>query len=132
MKKIVILAMLLVAAVAFSQSIQTQLVVTQNDGTVGGLFKIAVQMKATNLTGANTLNGCTVDVQFDTTQLLIPLSSGPGGAAAFAAKIAWNGSISGGTGYTRTASRYLLSNISYVRIAPSGSSVDGVSQFGWD
>ena len=132
MKKIFITAVLFITVAAQSQNIQQQLVVTENDGTIGGLFKVAVQIKGTGLTGNNTLDGATVDVQFDTTQLLIPLSTGPGAAAAFAKKIGWNPNISNATGYTRTASRYTSSNVTYIRTAPAASGVDGVSVFGWD
>ena len=53
----------------FSQTIQQQLIVTQNDGVVGQNFAIDVQVKGTSLTGANTIGSATIDVQYDNTKL---------------------------------------------------------------
>ena len=53
----------------FSQTIQQQLIVTQNDGVVGQNFAIDVQVKGTSLTAANTLGSATIDVEFDNTKL---------------------------------------------------------------
>lgn len=51
------------------QSIEQRLLVVQNDGIVGGSFKVAVQVKGTNLTAANTIGSATIDVQFNNLQL---------------------------------------------------------------
>ena len=70
--------------------IQQQLLVIQNDGTNGGLFKVAVQVKGTNLTTANTLNGTTVDVLYGSDQLSFPTLP-----VDIIAATSWNGGLSG-------------------------------------
>jgi hypothetical protein len=54
---------------AGAQTIDQQLVLIQNDGFVGGNFRVAVQVKGTSLSAANTLGTATIDVNFDNTQL---------------------------------------------------------------
>jgi hypothetical protein len=48
-----------------AQTIEQRLVIVQNDQTVGGNFRIQVQVKGTSLTAANTLGSATIDVQFN-------------------------------------------------------------------
>lgn len=49
--------------------IDQKLLVVQNDATVGGHYNVAVQVKASALTAANTLGSATIDIQFDNTKL---------------------------------------------------------------
>ena len=50
-------------------TIEQKLVVVQNDQTIGGSFKVAVQVKGTNLPTANTIGSATIDVQFNNSDL---------------------------------------------------------------
>jgi len=52
-----------------AQTIEQQLVVVQNDGAIGGNFKVAVQVKGTSLPAANTIGSATIDVQFNNVHL---------------------------------------------------------------
>ena len=89
MKTLSITILLMVSVSLFAQvSIQQQLVMTQNDGTNGGLFKVAVQVKGTNLTAANTLFSSTIDVAYDSLKLRFPTTI-PGMIGA----TSWNPSI---------------------------------------
>lgn len=58
-----------IASVILSVTIDQQLLVIRNDGTVGGQFNVAYQVKGTNLTTANTLGSATADVLFNNTKL---------------------------------------------------------------
>ena len=69
MKKMLTVLLISLFSLTFSQTIEQQLVVVQNDGIVDGSFKVAVQVKGTNLTAANTIGSATIDVQFNNTQL---------------------------------------------------------------
>lgn len=52
-----------------AQTIEQQLMVVKNDGAIGGSFKVAVQIKGTNLPVVNTIGSATIDVQFNNTHL---------------------------------------------------------------
>jgi hypothetical protein len=65
MKKLLFSVFILTSVSLFAQTtIETKLVVTTNAGTNGGLFKVAIQAKGTNLTANNTLGSATIDVYF--------------------------------------------------------------------
>jgi hypothetical protein len=94
-----------------AQTIEQKLVVVQNDQTLGGNFRIQVQVKGTNLTAANTLGSATIDVQFNNTHLafVMPATSG-----------ATNWAFGGALGYSRSATN----NTSFIRIAITGGAVN--------
>ncbi len=52
-----------------SQTIEQRLVIVENAQTIGGNFRIQVQVKGTSLPAANTLGSATIDVQFNNTHL---------------------------------------------------------------
>jgi hypothetical protein len=66
--RILLLSLILSALVHLCASAQTtidqRLIVTRNDGVTGGVFTIALQVKATNLTGRNTLGTATIDIHY--------------------------------------------------------------------
>jgi hypothetical protein len=84
--------MLIAVSLASAQSIQERLVVTQNDGHNGGLFKVDVQVQGTGLTGGppipNTIDGATIDVSYD--PLILSFPTGAGGILG---AITWNAGI---------------------------------------
>jgi hypothetical protein len=129
MKKILLFALVLLTATAYSQSIDCQLVVTQNDLVVDGNLQVAITVKGNSLGTPNTLNGATFDIQFDTTKLYTPTS-----LAGVAGITSWNSGITS-TAYTRSASRIINSGVTYLRIGPAGNNVnanfDGTPA-GWD
>ncbi len=53
----------------FCSDYRSELVVVRNDGFAGGQLILAVQVKGTNLTPANTLGSATIDVKFDNDKL---------------------------------------------------------------
>jgi hypothetical protein len=65
----VIIALFITTQMFAQATIQTRLAVTQNDGTNGGFFKVAVQAKGTDLTASNTIGSATIDINFDNTKL---------------------------------------------------------------
>jgi len=108
-------AILLAVSLGAAQQVQQQLVVSQNDGHNGGLFKVDVQLKATNLTGANTINSLTIDVNYEMTKLSFPTGGGIPGATA------WN------AGFNLTAYTLSPSNpgTGFVRLTVTGNNVGG-------
>jgi len=118
---------LLCLALVVSYSVQSlgqvgihqDLVVVQNDGTNGGLYKIAVKASGTNLTGANTMSAATIDVVYQTDRLSFP-TDGPGGPLTLAA-IAWNSGITG-SAYSRSVTN---PGPGSVRVLITGGNVNG-------
>lgn len=97
----------LIIGAASAQAIQQQLVLVQNDKTVGGVFQVAIQIKGTGLTAANTLASATIDVIYDNTKLTFVNGS------------SW--SVSAGLGYTRSATN----NTTAIRVGVLGTTVNG-------
>lgn len=61
---------LILCGLSYAQTtLDQQLLVVRNDGVNGGQFNVAVQVKGTNLTAANTLGSATIDVVYDSTKL---------------------------------------------------------------
>ncbi|HLP15979.1 MAG TPA: hypothetical protein VK470_06965 [Bacteroidota bacterium] len=113
-----VFSMLFCAGATAQTSIDQQLVVTQNDGFNGGAYTIALQVKAVNLTGANTLGSATIDVQFDPARLTYvgnTFGDSPSG-------------ISSANGYAKFVSR--VGNT--VRIGVTAFGVNGSSTYGTD
>ena len=70
MKKLIFSIFILASISLYSQTtIETQLVVTTNDGTNGGSYRVAIQAKGTNLTAANTIGSATIDVYYTATHI---------------------------------------------------------------
>ena len=69
MKKFISIVFLLLCSLSYSQTIDQQLVVVKNDGSVGGQLVVALQVKGTNLTAANTLGSATIDIKYDNSKL---------------------------------------------------------------
>jgi hypothetical protein len=69
MKKFITIVFLMLCGLSYSQTIDQQLLVVQNDGIAGGNLVIAVQVKGTNLPAGNTLGSATIDIKFDNTKL---------------------------------------------------------------
>jgi hypothetical protein len=61
-------------------TIEQQMVVQQNDKTLGGNFLVTFQVKGTNLSAANTLGSATVDILFDSTKIAPKTTVGTGWA----------------------------------------------------
>ena len=97
----------MLAQVSFAGSIEQQLIVVLNTATLNGDFQIAVQVKGTGLTGANTLGSATIDVQFDNTKLSYQGATG------------W--AFGSGQGYARSATN----NTTYIRVGVLGTTVNG-------
>lgn len=90
------------------QTIEQKLVVIQNDQTIGGNFRVQVQVKGTSLPAANTLGSATIDVQFDTTHL------------TYVNATAW--AFGSSLGYSRSATRTLGN--SFIRFGVTGLGVN--------
>jgi hypothetical protein len=95
-----------VPPVLIAQSIDQKLLVVQNDGTLGGNFRVAIQVKGTSLPVANTLGSATIDVQFDNTKLTYVNAT--------------NFAYGSAQGYTRSANN----NTTYIRWAVTGGGVN--------
>ena len=87
-------------------SIDQRLLIAKDDSAVGGQYSVAVQVKGTAMTAANTLGSATIDVQFDTTKLTYVDASG------------W--AFGSADGYNRSAN----DNGSFIRIAITGGGVN--------
>jgi opacity protein-like surface antigen len=129
MKKLLILALVLLTTAAYSQSIDAQLVVTRNDEVVDGSLQVAITVKGNSLGVPNTLNSATFDIEFDTTKLFTPTT-----LAGVAGITQWNTGITSAA-YSRSASRIINSGVTYLRLGPAGNNVnanfDGTPA-GWD
>jgi hypothetical protein len=66
---LLIMAVCIYTGTLAQNTIDQRLLVTQNDGVNGGSYSIAVQVKASTLTGNNTLGSATIDVRFDPAKL---------------------------------------------------------------
>ncbi len=92
MKKLIILFFLLFYGLSYTQTVDQQLVVIQNDGIIGGQLVVAFQVKGTNLPVANTLGSATVDINFDNTKLSYVSATnwGAGFALGYSAQVTNN------------------------------------------
>jgi hypothetical protein len=100
---IVLVAIGLIVPAATAQTIEQQLVVTQNNGVN---FSVAVQVKGTSLPAANTLGSATIDVTYDNTKLTYLNANG------------W--AFSGAEGYSRSATN----NGTFIRVGVTGGAVN--------
>jgi hypothetical protein len=96
-----------VLQVASAASIEQQLIVVTNDKTLNGNFQIAVQVKGTGLTAANTLGSATIDVDFENTKL------------SYQNATVW--AFGPAEGYARSATN----NTTYIRVGVLGTIVNG-------
>ena len=87
-------------------TIDQKLVIVRRDSSVGGQFNIAVQVKGTGLSAANTLGSATIDVQFDNTALTYVSATG------------WGFGLT--DGYNRSANN----NATFIRLAITGGGVN--------
>ncbi len=94
-----------VTGASYGTTLDQRLELVTNTKTLGGAFQVAVQVKGTDLTAANTLGSATIDVEFDNTKLTFV--SGTGWAFATA------------NGYSRSANDITT----YIRIAVTGGGV---------
>jgi hypothetical protein len=109
MKKILLFLFLAIitSGLVFGQSIEQQLIVTQNSHTtVANGFRVAVQAKATGLGVANTLKSATIDVSYDNTKLTYVGSTFPGTLVT--------------EGYT---SNSVTNNTTFLRVIIAGSNI---------
>jgi hypothetical protein len=90
-----------------AQTIEQRLVIVQNDQTVGGNFRIQVQVKGTSLTAANTLGSATIDIQFNNIHLT------------------YEGFSNWAFGFTQGYSRNATNNITSIRVSITGLGVNG-------
>lgn len=95
----VITIMILTGILYCQTTIEQRLSIVQNDGVNGGNFNVAVQVKGTSLTAANTLGSATIDVVFDNTKLTYVSAS----AWAFGSALGYNRSANDLTTYIRLA-----------------------------
>ncbi len=116
MKKMLLILFAFVNVSLFAQtSIQTQLVVIQNDGTNGGSFKVAIQAKGTNLTANSTIGSVTIDVDFNAANIAPVIVGGTIVSGTYNATI--------GSNYTRSLS--FVAGGPYVRLSVSGGNING-------
>jgi len=66
-----VFTVLLIAGIStvYSQTVDQNLAIVQNDGTVSGTFGIELQVKGTSLGPNNTLGSATVDINYDNANL---------------------------------------------------------------
>ncbi|MFH1196952.1 MAG: T9SS type A sorting domain-containing protein [bacterium] len=103
MKKVIFCFLVLASMSLYAQTtIETQLVVTTNEGTIGGSFKVAIQAKGTNLTANSTIGSSTIDVYY---------------IAAHIAPVIVAGTIVQGT-YNATISNYGTRSLTYIASGP--------------
>lgn len=88
------------------QTIEQKLFILQNDQTIGGNFKVQVQVKGTSLPVANTLGSATIDIQFNNLHLAYVSSSN------------W------AFGFAQGYSRSVTNNITFLRVAVTGLGVN--------
>jgi len=88
------------------QTIEQRLVIIENAQTLGGNFRIQVQVKGTSLPAANTLGSATIDVQFNNTHL------------SFVNGTLW--AFGGAQGYSRSATN----NTTFIRVGVTGGAVN--------
>ncbi|MFA6597443.1 MAG: T9SS type A sorting domain-containing protein [Ignavibacteriaceae bacterium] len=116
MKKVLLSIFVFASMSIFAQTtIETQLVVTTNDGTNGGSFKVAIQAKGTNLTASNTIGSATIDVYYTAAHIAPVIVSGTIVSGTYDATI--------GSNYTRSLN--YVSSGPYVRLSISGSNING-------
>jgi hypothetical protein len=116
MKIIVFAFASFMCSLSFAQTtIEQRLQVSLNEGTLGGAFQIAIQVKGTNLPIANTLGSATIDVQFDNSQLTYVDYT--------------IGEITFALGYSNTVP---IDNTTFVRYGPLGTSVAPGEGAGYD
>jgi hypothetical protein len=99
----------------FSQSIETKLIVVQNDNTVNGMYKIVILGKGTGLTSANTMSGATYDINYDTTVISYPNGT-----------LVYNAGLNSSDGANSAYSKYATRNTgtAFVRVLIAGSNVN--------
>jgi hypothetical protein len=86
--------------------IDQKIVAVQNDNSVGGRYSVAVQVKGTGLTAANTLGSATIDLQFDRTKLTYVSAT--------------NWAFGSPEGYNRSANN----DTTFIRLAITGGGVN--------
>ncbi len=107
MKKMLTVLLISLFSLTFSQTIEQQLVVVQNDGVNGGQFNVAVEVKGTNLPATNTLGSATIDVVYDNTKL------------TFVGGTLW--AFGSSQGYSRNATN----NTTSIRVGVLGTTING-------
>jgi hypothetical protein len=114
--KIFIYIIIIIASISvYAQTtIQTQLVVTTNDGTNGGSFKVSIQAKGTNLSANNTLGSATIDVYYTAADIAPIFISGINVQGTYNTTIATN--------YTRSLT--YVAGGPYVRLSVNGSNIN--------
>jgi hypothetical protein len=116
MKKLIFSIFLLVSISLFAQTtIETQLVVTTNDGINGGAFRVAIQAKGTNLTANNTLGSATIDVYYTAADIAPIFIAGNNVQGTYNSII--------GSNYTRGLT--YVAGGPYIRLSISGSNING-------
>lgn len=105
---------------AAQTTVDQRLVLTRNDGINGGYFVVSLQVKATNLTGANTIGTATIDIVFDPTKLAYSGSAFPDAPSG----------ISSANGYYKSAAMGQQNNL--VRIGVIPIAVNGTTTHGAD
>lgn len=102
---LLILTVMVIFNVAYA-GVDQKILIIQNDVTVGGHYSVAVQVKGTGLTAANTLGSATIDLQFDNTKLTYVSAT--------------NWAFGSAEGYNRSANN----NTTFIRIAITGGGVN--------
>jgi len=116
MKKLIFSIFILTSIGLIAQTtIETQLVVTTNEGTNGGAFRVAVQAKGTNLTANNTIGSATLDVYFNSADIAPVIIVANNVQGTFNANITTSA-------YTRSIT-YVASG-PYIRLSLTGSNVN--------
>ena len=116
MKKLFCCIFILAGASLLAQTtIETQLLVTTNEGTNGGSFRVAIQAKGTSLLANNTLGSATIDVYYaaaDIQPIIIALNN---------VQVTYNAAITS-SAYTRSAT--YVAGGPYIRLTLSGANVN--------
>lgn len=116
MKKLILFFLIFTNLGVFAQTtIETKLLVTTNDGTNGGSFRVAIQAKGTNLLANNTLGSSTVDVYYTASDIAPVLIAGNN------VQVTYNPNITSAA-YTRS-STYVAGG-PYIRLSLSGGGVN--------
>ena len=103
---------LLFLSLCYSQTIDQQLIVVRNDKTVGGQFKVGVQVKGTSLSTANTLGSATIDVNYDNSKLTYNYTASYNSFASILLTNAYNSDAVNNTNFIRIG---ITGNVSSVR-----------------
>ncbi len=116
MKKLLYSIYILTSISLFAQTtIETQLIVTTNEGTNGGSFRVAIQAKGTNLSANNTLGSATIDVYYTAADIAPVFIAGNNVQGTYNSII--------GANYTRGLT--YVAGGPYIRLSISGSNING-------